>query len=154
MGKGPEEESLRALAREAGVGEFVHFLGEVAPGALGRGDFAYYQACDVFAMPSRAEAGGKVAEAFGIAYLEAGACRKPVVGGRSGGAAEAVADGESGILVDADREGALAGALIRLLEDGELARRMGEAGRRRAEARRWEVVAGEYEQVLRETVGG
>lgn len=154
VGGGPEEDSLRALARTAGVSKWVHFLGEVAPGALGRGNSAYYQACDVFAMPSRSDTGGKIAEAFGIAYLEAGACRKPVVGGRSGGAAEAVGDGESGILVNADQENELAEALTRLLTDTELAQRMGDAGRRRAEARRWEIVAGEYEQVLREAVGG
>lgn len=151
VGAGPEEAALRALAKEVGAGDRVIFAGEVPE--IGRGESAYYQACDVFAMPSREVAATGQAEAFGIAYLEAGACGKPVVGGRSGGSPEAVADGESGLLVDPDQAGSVAEAILRLLASPDLARSMGEAGRKRAEARRWENVAAEYEAVLKEVAG-
>jgi glycosyltransferase involved in cell wall biosynthesis len=91
-------------------------------------------------------------EAFGIAHLEAGACGKPVVGGLSGGTPEAVADGESGLLVDPEQPERVADAVIRILTSPELARSMGEAGRRRAEARQWRQVVMEYEDVLQEVV--
>ncbi len=149
VGDGPEWGGLRALANELGVGERVLFLGEVPRSKLGRGPHAYYQACDVFAMPSREVAGTGAVEAFGIAHLEAGACGKPVIAGRSGGASEAVADGESGILVDADNSDDVESALRRLLASPDLARAMGEAGRKRAEARTWGTVSEQYEAVLK-----
>jgi len=147
-GRGPEEGALRRLARDLGVAERVRFLGEISSGELGRGEHAYYQACDLFAMPGREDRAEGAVEAFGIAYLEAGACAKPVIGGLAGGAREAVAEGESGLLADPDRPEAVAEAVLRLLASPELARRLGENGRRRAEARTWSRVAGEYEAVL------
>ncbi len=91
---------------------------------------AYYNAADVFVMPNREE--GTDVEGFGIVFLEANACSKPVIGGRSGGAVDAIADGESGYLVDPSSPQAIAEAASRLLTDPALARRMGEAGRERA----------------------
>ncbi len=72
-------------------------------------------------------------EGFGIVFLEAAACGVPQVAGRSGGAAEAVADGETGIVVDDPADpGEVAIALRRLLSEPELRASMGEAARRRA----------------------
>lgn len=147
VGGGPEEGPLRKLAAELGVAERVIFAGEVPHGEMGRGHHAYYQACDVFAMPGREDRGA--VEAFGIAYLEAGACGKPVVGGLTGGVREAVAEGESGLLADPERPESVAGALLRVLESPEFAHALGEGGRRRAQARQWSRVAGEYEEILR-----
>lgn len=89
----------------------------------------YYSICDVFAMPNRTLSGSSGVEGFGIVFLEAGACGKPVIGGRSGGAREAVLEGETGFLVEPDDVPALAGRLTLLLGNPELARRMGERGR-------------------------
>jgi len=149
-GRGPEESSLRRLAADLGVAERVIFVGEVPHGEMGRGDHAYYQACDLFAMPGREDRAEGAVEAFGIAYLEAGACGKPVVGGLSGGVREAVGEGESGLLADPERPEAVAEAILRLLSSPELARAMGGEGRRRAEDRRWSRVAEEYEAILRD----
>ncbi|MFP6891485.1 MAG: glycosyltransferase family 4 protein [Nitrospinota bacterium] len=154
VGGGPEGIPLWALAKELEVDDRVIFTGEVPLGELGRGEHAYYQACDVFAMPSREDSATGQVEAFGIAHLEAGACGRPVVGGRSGGSSEAVAEGESGLLADPENTEDVAGAIVRILNTPELAASMGEAGRRRAEARRWSEVAGEYETVLQEIAGG
>jgi phosphatidylinositol alpha-1,6-mannosyltransferase len=90
-------------------------------------------------MPSRTLPGRGEIESFGISYLEAGACGKPVVAGRGGGTAEAVEDGVTGLLVDPWDPEDVARAVIRLLKDGDLARRLGMAGRQRAlEEPAWE----------------
>ncbi len=152
VGSGPEEIPLWSLASDLGLEDRVIFTGEVPHGKLGRREDAYYQACDLFAMPSREDTATGQVEAFGIAHLEAGACGKPVVGGLSGGTPEAVSDGESGLLVDPEQPERVADAVIRILTSPELARSMGEAGRRRAEARQWSQVVMEYEDVLQEVV--
>lgn len=134
-GSGPEEQRLRRLAAETGVARDVIFAGHVADDELAR----LYAACEVFAMPSRALPGRDGVEGFGIVFLEAAAAGRPAVGGRSGGIAEAVADGETGLLVEPDDADALAAAIIRLLEDRALAARLGERGRERVLAleREW-----------------
>ena len=91
-----------------------------------------YGAADVFVMACRDRWHGLEQEGFGIVFLEAAACGVPQVAGRSGGAAEAVVDGETGIVVDDPADpGEVAAALRRLLADPGLRGRMGEAARRR-----------------------
>ncbi len=129
VGSGPEQPRLAALARELGCDADVVFAGRVSEEELP----AYYAACDVFAMPSRALAQRDGIEGFGIVFLEAGACGRAVVGGRSGGVEDAVLDGETGVLVDPLSVDEVAEALTRLLLDHAEAERLGQAGRRRAE---------------------
>ncbi|MBA7672762.1 GDP-mannose-dependent alpha-(1-6)-phosphatidylinositol monomannoside mannosyltransferase [subsurface metagenome] len=92
----------------------------------------YYSASDVFIMPSR-EIGEKDIEGFGLVFLEANACGKPVIGGKSGGISDAVADGVSGILVDPLNVDEISQALITLLSNRELAVKLGSQGRKRVE---------------------
>lgn len=127
-GSGPEERRLHRLASDLGCSEEVIFTGHVPERELP----ALYAACDVFVMPSRPLPQGDF-EGFGIVFLEAGACGKPVIGGRSGGVPEAVIDGVTGILVDPTDVGEISDALTRLLRDEEEAARLGMAGRRRTE---------------------
>ena len=88
-------------------------------------------------------------EGFGIVFLEANACGKPVVAGRTGGVAEAVADGETGLLVDPENVDEIAAAVLRLLDDDELSRRLGENGLVRArENFNWERRAKEIEGLI------
>jgi phosphatidylinositol alpha-1,6-mannosyltransferase len=126
VGDGPMRRSLENLSRTSGVYEHVVFAGYVSRAQT----LAILEACNVFAMVSRIENGS--AEGFGIVFLEAGVFSKPVVGGRSGGIPDAVADGETGLLVDPLDAGDVAGALCRILTDPGLASRMGQAGRDRA----------------------
>jgi len=135
-GTGPEEQRLRDLAREVGCETHVRFIGPVSGDDLA----ALYAACDVFVMPSRALAQRDGVEGFGIVFLEAGACAKPVVGGRSGGIGDAVLDGVTGLLVDPTDVAELQAVLIHLLDDPVEARRLGGLGRQRVEtlARSWE----------------
>ncbi len=126
-GQGRDRERLRRIARNLGVA--VEFLGRVDDDDLP----ALYGCADVFAMPCRADRwGGIEAEGFGIVYLEAAACGVPQIAGRSGGAHEAVAHEETGLVVDPRFVPAVRHALVGLLDDAALRRRMGEAARRRA----------------------
>ena len=121
----------KRLEQRAGhLGAPVRFLGRVPDEQLA----AAYGCGDVFAMLCRNRWGGLEQEGFGIVFVEAAACAVPSVAGDSGGAAEAVADGETGIVVrrpdDADE---VVRALTRLLDDDTLRASMGAAARRRAE---------------------
>jgi phosphatidyl-myo-inositol dimannoside synthase len=118
---------LRRLADELGVGSAVVFAGSVPENDVP----LYYNACDVYVMPSRVLTASGDTEGFGITFLEANACGKPAVGGRSGGVADAVEDGVTGFLVDPADPGDLAEKILILLEDPDRARAMGLAGRDR-----------------------
>ena len=108
---------------------------------------AFYSSSDIFVMPSKATLDNF--ESFGIVFAEAGACGKPVIGGRSGGMSDAIVDGVTGLLVDPGNVEEVAEAILKLLQDRELARQMGERGRRRAvEDLSWERVTERLEQLL------
>jgi phosphatidylinositol alpha-1,6-mannosyltransferase len=103
----------------------VRFVGAV-DGDIKAATFA---AADVFAMPSRRI--GNSVESFGIAYLEAGWYGAPSLAGNDGGAADAVSDGETGLICDGGNPDSVADALLQLLDE---ARRkpLGAAARARA----------------------
>lgn len=106
----------------------VRLLGRVPDEALP----SLYATADVFASPCRTRWGGLEQEGFGIVFLEAAAAEIPVVAGASGGAGEAVIDGETGMVVKRPGDPvAVATALATLLDDPSLRRRMGKAARRR-----------------------
>jgi phosphatidylinositol alpha-1,6-mannosyltransferase len=148
-GDGPDRPRLEALARAAPAGSVV-FAGVVPDEELPD----YYAACDLFAMPCRSRWGGLEVEGFGIVFLEAAACRKAVIAGRSGGAAEAVADEETGLLVEGAEPKAVALAVARLLRDPDLMGRMGTAGRTRVEEGfTWPVRARRLGEVLAQAAG-
>jgi phosphatidylinositol alpha-1,6-mannosyltransferase len=118
-------ERLKAIARECGVADRVVFTGFVPTPDIPR----LYHLCDVFIMLTREQ--DRKFEGFGISYLEASACGKPAIGGRSGGIPDAIDDGRSGFLVDPSSSEAAAEKLDLLLSDPEMRRRMGEYGRTR-----------------------
>jgi phosphatidylinositol alpha-1,6-mannosyltransferase len=92
-----------------------------------------YGCADVFAMLCRNRWAGLEQEGFGIVFVEAAACAVPAVAGASGGAAEAVDHGRTGVVVPRPTDVAsVAGALAGLLDDAELRRLMGAAARERA----------------------
>ncbi len=125
VGKGPYEKTLRRLVARLGLADSVVFAGGQPHGALP----PFYAAADVFAMPCRTRRLGLEVEALGIVYLEASAAGRPVVAGDSGGAPDAVRDGETGYVVDGRRVIEVADRLVELLTDPEKARVMGEKGR-------------------------
>jgi phosphatidylinositol alpha-1,6-mannosyltransferase len=92
----------------------------------------FYGCADISTMLCRNRWGGLEQEGFGIVFIEAAACGIPQVAGDSGGAAEAVADGVTGLVVaDPEDVQAVADAFERLLDDDELRHSMGVASRQR-----------------------
>ncbi len=136
IGIGEDAAYLRGLAAELGVDERVHLLGQVPADELPR----WYNACDVFVMPNRDIEGDT--EGFGMVYIEAAACGKPAVAGRTGGTGSAVLDEVTGLRVDGTQVNEIASALRRLLADLALRDRLGQAGLARVKGElAWERVA-------------
>ncbi len=104
-------------------------------------------------MPSRVPGDGLGGEGFGIVYMEASWHELPVVAGNAGGAVDAVVDGETGLLVDANDPVAVADALIRLLLDRELSSRLGRRGAERAREFAWPIITQRVEDVLLSLTG-
>jgi phosphatidylinositol alpha-1,6-mannosyltransferase len=145
VGDGPYRGELDRLAGELRVTGSVTFTGSVAADALP----GYYAASDVFAMPCRTRRGGLDVEGLGIVYLEASAAGLPVIGGDSGGAPDAILDGETGYVVPGRGVAALAERITGLLADPARARAMGQRGRAWAEQEwDWSRVAARLEAVL------
>ena len=115
--------------RDLYLDDHVLFTGYVDPDQLN----SLYNLCDVYVMLSRELVARGDTEGFGITFLEANACGKPVIGGDSGGVSDAILDGVTGFLVDPLDVDGVAEKLILLLEDPDLARRLGQQGRARVE---------------------
>jgi phosphatidyl-myo-inositol dimannoside synthase len=143
VGDGPYAGRLRRLADRLGAGDAIRFTGPVPWPELP----GYYDAADVFAMPCRTRRAGLDVEGLGIVYLEASATGLPVIGGNSGGAPDAVLEGESGYVVS---DGAAAAArMAELLTDPAKARAMGEKGLAWVEREwRWERAAARLTAIL------
>lgn len=122
VGKGDDQERLRAKAAALGAGRSVQFTGYLPDAAVR----AVLRNAAVFAMPSRGEG-------FGLVYLHAMRAGLPCIGSRDDAAADVIVDGETGFLMPNQDPDAIAGALVRLLTDDAMRRRMGDAGRRRFE---------------------
>ncbi|MER5499949.1 MULTISPECIES: glycosyltransferase family 4 protein [unclassified Streptomyces] len=138
VGGGPYADDLKRLAVRTGVDASVRFTGPVPWEELP----AHYGAGDVFAMPCRTRRGGLDVEGLGIVFLEASATGLPVVAGDSGGAPDAVLDGETGWVVRGGSSDEAADRIVTLLHDPELRRRMGERGRAWVEEKwRWDLLA-------------
>lgn len=147
-GDGPEKENLQQQARRLGLEETVIFAGDVPHEEV----CDFYNLCDVFIMANRLEAGGDV-ESFGMVFTEANAVGKPVIGGRSGGTAEAVLDGKTGFLADPGNADEIADRLLLLLQNQDLAKRMGAAGLARVRAEfNWSTRAQAVRQISAEMV--
>ncbi|MCP2338484.1 glycosyltransferase family 4 protein [Actinomadura rupiterrae] len=145
VGGGPYRADLTRLADERGVSGSVVFTGSVPWPELP----AHYDAGDVFAMPCRTRRQGLDVEGLGIVYLEASATGLPVVAGDSGGAPDAVLDGETGLVVPGRSVQAVASALTDLLLDPSRARTMGDKGRAWVEREwRWEVQSARLDSLL------
>jgi phosphatidyl-myo-inositol dimannoside synthase len=140
VGEGDDQGWLEQIADGRGVLRHVHFLSGLKYPEIA----ACYQASEVFALPSRGEG-------FGLVYLEAMACGKPVIGGAHGGAPEVIDDGRTGYLVQHGDAGQLATSLETLLADPGLGREMGARGRERVEREfRFNVFAKSLKKILRD----
>jgi phosphatidyl-myo-inositol dimannoside synthase len=145
VGDGPYRAELAKLARQAGVADSVVFTGPVPAAELP----AYYDTADVFAMPCRTRHRGLDVEGLGIVYLEASASGLPVVSGDSGGAPDAVLDGETGYVLGGHDVAEVAATITRLLADPAGAAAMGEKGVAWIDREwRWDLVAERLRQII------
>jgi phosphatidyl-myo-inositol dimannoside synthase len=126
VGKG-DPARLFDIASKLGVRDRLTVIDYVPTGDLP----ALFALCDVYVMVSRSDPETQEVEGFGIVYLEAAACGKPTVAGNQGGCPDAVADQETGFLVDCTDVPAIESAVIRLLSNEAESQRMGLAGKAR-----------------------
>ena len=122
-GEGSLRATLAEMINTRGLASSVTLLGAVTDEALAE----LYALADIFALPNRQMPDGDT-EGFGLVFLEANACGKPVIAGRSGGAMDAVADGVNGLTVDGADVSAIAAAIIRLLDDRALCESLAQGG--------------------------
>jgi phosphatidylinositol alpha-1,6-mannosyltransferase len=145
VGDGPYRAELSRLAQRIGVADSIRFTGPVPWEELP----AYYDAGDVFAMPCRTRRRGLDVEGLGIVYLEASATGLPVIGGDSGGAPDAIINGETGYVVPGRDATGVAERIIELLSDPAGAAAMGEKGMAWVEREwRWSLVARRLTEIL------
>ena len=125
VGDGPYRKDIERLVKKLELENFVHLTGKVSQTELSK----WYAAGDIFAMPCRTRMGGWDVEGLGIVFLEGSATGLPVIVGDSGGAVDAVIDGETGYLVDGTNTAEIAGRIAYLFANPDIAKKMGEAGR-------------------------
>ncbi len=114
VGDGPLFDEHKALARTLGIESQVVFVGSVAHAEVS----AFFEACSLFVLPSRAEP-------FGVVLLEAAYHKKGIVCTRVGGVPEIITNGVNGVLVEPDDPAAMAAQIVALLRNPELAERLG-----------------------------
>jgi phosphatidyl-myo-inositol dimannoside synthase len=147
IGEGRLATGLYDRAQKRGVGERVHLTGALADTTMKE----WLRAADLFASPCRSRWGGLEVEGFGIVFAEAALAGLPVLAGASGGAPEAVVQGDTGLVVDGHSVQQVAAALASILRrTPEQRRTMGAKRRELALSRHTPAVVGErYRELLR-----
>ncbi len=143
-GDGPELDNLKSLARELGIAGQVEFPGRADHAAVVR----YMKGCELFVLSSRADEGLPVvcAEAMGAGCA--------IVATRSGGAPEAVLDGQTGLLVDRENIEQLSAAMQRMIADPALRKQLAAAGKARASEFAWPKITQQYLDAYADSAAG
>lgn len=141
MGDGLMLNYLQAMAKVLGIEKDVIFVGNIN----GIRKTMYYKSADIFCLPS-------VMESFGIVNLEAMACSIPIIASNTGGIPDIVKQGYNGILVEPRNDVAMANAIARLLDDENLAKKMGERGNKLVKEYTWEKIAERTYKVYNEVL--
>jgi len=136
LGEGEEFNNLESLCRALSIEKEVAFLG------FQDNPYKYLARSNIFVLPS-------LREGFGNVIIEAMACGIPVIATRCPyGPEEIITDGVNGLLVPVADVDALAEAILKLLDDKHLRKRLGEAGRKRAEDFSMKKVVSDYEKLF------
>jgi phosphatidylinositol alpha-1,6-mannosyltransferase len=129
VGSGRDRKRLERVSKKTGAN--ARFLGRVSDSQLPE----LLAASDISAMLCRTRWAGLEQEGFGIVFVEAASCAVPQIAGESGGAAEAVLDGESGLVIREPKNvQSVTDALVKLVDDQSFRNRLAQASRQRAEA--------------------
>jgi len=132
---------LKQLVSQLHLADTVIFLKDLSDSQLVK---LYYQA-DLFLLtPVNLGDEGDKFEGFGLVYLEAGACGKPVIGTYGCGAEEAIKDGDNGFLVPQNNLQETAEAAIKILTDKNLAQKLGKRGQEKAQLMDWQKISQQY----------
>jgi phosphatidylinositol alpha-1,6-mannosyltransferase len=131
VGDGPQRSELEAIAGKLGVADRVTFVGAVPHDET----VNFYRCADLVLLPNRDEEGD--ADGLPLVFLEASACAKPVIGGKAGGTAEVIQDGENGFVIDGCDVRAIEAAICRLLNSEGLRGAMGQKGVEMAQSWDW-----------------
>lgn len=146
IGEGPYRSYLENRVTALSLQNQVTFIGRLQYLDLPR----YICSGDLFVMPSRSRLAGLEVEGLGIVYLEASACGLPVIAGNSGGAPDAVLQGETGLVVDGTSSSEVSAAVIALLSDPERSHSMGVRGRQWIiQEWRWQIWAERFAVLLK-----
>lgn len=145
VGEGGYKKHLLRLTRKLHLEEHINFVGRVNYQNLPE----YFRLGDIFAMPSRSRLGGLEVEGLGIVYLEASACGIAVLAGDSGGAPDAVIEGETGYVISGNDSTEISTTLIKMLRDHNKLIELGAKGRAWAESYwTWEVWGQRFREIL------
>lgn len=143
-GKGPMEPQLKTMVKDKSLDKNVIFVGYVPDEELP----AYYSLCDVFIAPSKETNDGSI-EGFGMVLIEANACKRAVIGSSSGGIPEAIRDGETGIIFQSGNNNELYSALLKLLTQPKLAKKLGENGEKIAKTEfSWPIITKRFNKLI------
>jgi len=138
VGEGNAQADLEVLAAGFGVRDMVEFVGRKSGDEL----VAYFKACDIYVHTPKVI--DLKFEGFGIVYLEASACAKPIVATDAGGVRDAVLDGKTGLIAGNEDIAGISERITRLLDDPMLAERLGEEGKNYASEHSWNLIAKKY----------
>jgi len=145
VGEGPDRERLEKIVGDLGLENHVRFTGAFR----NKKRVFYYNLCDVFVQTSKSEYPD--VEGFGIVFLEANACGKPVIGSRTGGIPDAIDEGETGLLVEQSNPHDLAEAVVLLLRNPDYAEVLGKQGRDKVVRKaNWDIIGAEMHSKLEE----
>ena len=143
VGDGNERENLLKLIRDMDLVDHVRLLGSVNSEEIPQ----FYSLCDIFVMPNRTLMNGDT-EGYGLVFLEANACGKPVIGGLAGGVPDAIMDGKTGFLLNGNNKNEIAEKIFHLLSHPELAKQLGQYGHDRvAKMPSWKDIARRIDQL-------
>ena len=126
VGNGPEEIRLKNLVKGYNLEKIVNFNGEVNKKELNR----IYSNCNIFVLPTKFIKPNDI-EGFGIVFIEANSFSKPVIGGKTGGVAEAIENGKSGFLINPNSKKELYDKIIQLYKNRKLLKKIGNYGKKR-----------------------
>ena len=142
-GKGEYKRELEKLIKENNLQSNIKFTGFIAEADLNK----IMNACDIYVMPNRRV--GDDVEGYGIVFMEANACKKPVIGGRSGGVVDAIIDGKTGFLVDSHSVSDISEKILDLLKDEKKNKNIGMNGFKLViNERNWDIVVSKIRNII------